>query len=127
LGANADNKFVNGFFGNDASAISNVFSGADPGSAAMGLAITNPTDYNAISIGVKAVGMIPNPFASQRVLLGTTSSGAYFGKEVVTPTLAESLLGDVAGGIFAEFTVGKLILDTATYGAGLVSCKLNGQ
>ena len=127
MGGNADNGFVNTVFGNDISALSNVFNGANPGTAATGLAITNPSDYNAISLGVKAFGLIPNPLAPQRVALGVTSAGEYFGSELITPTIAQSVLGTVAGGIFSEFTVGKLILDTATYVGGLVSCRLKDQ
>ena len=127
LGGNADNGFVNGLFGNDISAISNIFFGADPGAAATGLAITNPSDYNAVSLGVKTIGLIPNPLAAQRVALGVTSGGEYFGSKIITPTVAESVLGTVAGGIFSEFTVAKLIFDTASYGAGLVSCSLKDQ
>jgi hypothetical protein len=69
----------------------------------------------------------PNPLAAQRVALGVTSGGEYFGSKIITPTIAESVLGTVAGGIFSEFTVGKLILDAATYGVGLATCSLKDQ
>jgi hypothetical protein len=68
-----------------------------------------------------------SPFSPQRVALGVTSGGDYFGSKIITPTVAESVLGTVAGGIFSEFTVAKLILDTASYGAGLASCSLKDQ
>ena len=76
---------------------------------------------------IKAVGMLPNPIAAQRVVLGFTSNGTAFGAKLVTPTIAESVLGKVAGGVFAQFTIGKLVWDTTTYAAGLVSCSINGH
>lgn len=127
VGVNANNAVVNGLFGNDVSAFSNLLFGPNSGSAAVGLAVSNPTDYNAVAVGVKAVGMLPNPLAAQRIALGFTSNGAAYGAEIITPTVAESVLGKVAGGVFAEFTIGKLVYDAATYGAGLISCSLNGH
>ncbi|HET6841442.1 MAG TPA: RHS repeat-associated core domain-containing protein [Candidatus Angelobacter sp.] len=127
VGVNANNAVVNGFLGNDVSTFSNLLFGPNSGSAAGGLLVSNPTNYNLAAVGVKAVGALPNPLAAQKVVLGFTSNGAAYGSKLVNPTIAESILGKAAGGLFAEFTAAKLALDAATYAAGLLNCHFNGH
>ena len=79
LGGNADNGFVNGLFGNDISAISNIFFGADPGAAATGLAITQSVGLQRSL--VRSVNDWPDPksFSSPKGSSCVTSGGEYFG------------------------------------------------
>lgn len=120
VGVNANNGVVvNGLLGNDVSTLSNLAFGSNPGAAARGVAISNPSDYNAVSLGVR---MLANPLAATTVTLGYTANGAAYGAEVVTPTIAQSVLGASVGSLLSSFTVGKLALDAATYTAGLFVC-----
>jgi RHS repeat-associated protein len=123
--ANPDKFLTKAFLQNDASTLSNLGLGPGRGEAASDLVISNPTDYNLVNLGVKAVAAIPTGgkvYVASGVV--ATQYGAAINMAPVSKTVggAAGLGGQIAGKVLAALTAFKAVFDVGTYIYAEVSC-----
>jgi RHS repeat-associated protein len=121
-GVSRNNFAVSALFGNDVSAISDIFTGRNPLSAGIGEFFSNPSPWNVVSLGTRAVGSLPSGGASTATL-GENSAGQAFVRTWNPAKVAGTAAFKLGSKALAVYTLAKFAWDLGTFAVGTAVCQ----